>query len=51
MKKDKKEELKEIIKQGIIKADYVFTDKELEKLVDGIAYEVINYQKKLNAEK
>jgi hypothetical protein len=50
MKKDKKE-LKEIIKQGIIKSDYVFTNDELEKLVDSIANEVINYQKKLNPKK
>lgn len=51
MKKNKKEELKEIIKNGIIKADYVYTNSELEKLVDSIANEVINYQKKLNLKK
>lgn len=50
-RKFKKDELKEIIKNGIIKAGYVFTNKELEKLADSIAKEIINYQKELNTEK
>lgn len=49
--KFKKGELKEIIKKGIIKANYVFTDKELEKLADTIPNEIMIYQKKLNIEK
>lgn len=50
-RKFKKDKLKEIIKNGIIKANYVFTDKELEKIADSIASEIINYEKKLNTVK
>lgn len=51
MKRDNKKELKKVIRNGIIKAGYVFTDNELEKLADSISNEIINYQKKLNTEK
>ncbi|MEK6647409.1 MAG: hypothetical protein AABY84_12135 [Candidatus Firestonebacteria bacterium] len=56
MKIDNRKKLREIIKpeiikRGILKVRYIFTEDEFKKLTNSIAKEIIKYQKKLKNEK